>query len=80
MNKRYAYLGLLAAAAMILGYVESLLPVFAGVPGIKLGLPNTLDRVFLEGGASVSLVRILGIGFLFGNLFQHCFQPGGRRG
>ena len=40
MNKRYAYLGLLAAAAMILGYVESLLPVFAGVPGIKLGLPN----------------------------------------
>ena len=75
MNKRYAYLGLLAAAAMILGYVESLLPVFAGVPGIKLGLPNLAIVMVLylyswKEALLVSLVRILGIGFLFGNLFS----------
>ena len=33
-------MGLLCAAAIILGYVESLFPVFAGVPGMKIGLPN----------------------------------------
>ncbi|MFQ6804101.1 MAG: Gx transporter family protein [Lachnospiraceae bacterium] len=82
MNKRYAYLGLLAAAAMILGYVESLLPVFAGVPGIKLGLPNLAIVMVLylyswKEALLVSLVRILGIGFLFGNLFSIAFSSGG---
>lgn len=82
MNKRYAYLGLLAAAAMILGYVESLLPVFAGVPGIKLGLPNLAIVMVLylyswKEALLVSLVRILGIGFLFGNLFSIAFSLAG---
>ena len=39
-GRKIAYLGLLTAAAMILSYVESLFPVFGGVPGMKLGLPN----------------------------------------
>lgn len=67
---------------MILGYVESLLPLFAGVPGIKLGLPN-LIVVFLlytYGGKEamlVSTVRILIIGFLFGNLYSIAFSLAG---
>ena len=40
MKQKTAYLGLFSAVAIILGYVESLIPVFAGIPGIKLGLAN----------------------------------------
>ena len=39
-QKKTAIMGLFAAAAIILGYVESLIPFFAGIPGIKLGLAN----------------------------------------
>ena len=36
MKQKTACLGLFSAVAIILGYVESLVPVFAGIPGIKL--------------------------------------------
>ena len=39
-QKKAAYLGLFAAIAIIFGYVESLIPFFAGIPGMKLGLAN----------------------------------------
>ena len=35
-----ALCGLLVALMLVLGFVESLMPVAAGVPGIKLGLSN----------------------------------------
>ena len=55
--------------------MESLIPVFAGIPGIKLGLANLavlfiLDRYSAKEAALVSVVRILVIGFMFGNLFS----------
>lgn len=82
MRKKTAYLGLLTAAAMILGYVESLVPVFAGVPGMKLGLPNLAIVMVLylyswKEALAVSVVRILGIGLLFGNLFSIAFSMAG---
>ena len=39
-QKKIANLGLFAAIAIIFGYVESLIPFFAGIPGMKLGLAN----------------------------------------
>ena len=74
MNKRLAYLGLFSAVAMILGYVDTLLPVFP-VPGIKLGLANlaVILALYFYGPKEallVSSVRILTLGFLFGNLFS----------
>ena len=36
MKRKTAYLGLFAAVAIIFGYVESLVPVFTGIPGISL--------------------------------------------
>ncbi|MBS6196589.1 MAG: Gx transporter family protein [Clostridiales bacterium] len=67
---------------MILGYVESLFPVFAGVPGMKLGLPNLAIVLVLylyswKEALAVSVVRILGIGFLFGNAFSIAFSLAG---
>lgn len=38
--RRTAELGLMLALALILSYVESLIPFSFGIPGIKLGLPK----------------------------------------
>ena len=82
MKKKSAYLGLLCAAAIILGYVESLFPVFVGVPGMKIGLPNLAVVMVLylyswKEAIAVSFVRILVIGFLFGNAFSIAFSLAG---
>lgn len=71
-QKKIAYLGLFASVAIIFGYVESLIPFFAGIPGMKLGLANLavlfiLEKYTWKEAAIVSLVRILIIGFLFGS-------------
>ena len=49
---------LLAALAVILGWVESLLPLNLGVPGIKLGLGNiaVLAALYLLGTRQAALV------------------------
>ena len=83
MKQKTAYLGLFTAVAIIFGYVETLIPVFAGIPGIKLGLANLsvlfiLERYSLKEAALVSAVRILVIGFLFGNMFSILYSLAGR--
>ena len=40
--RRVALCGLLAALMLALGYVESLFPLSGAVPGLKLGLSNTV--------------------------------------
>lgn len=57
-------------------------PVFTGIPGIKLGLANLavlfiLDRYSVKEAALVSVVRILVIGFMFGNLFSILYSLAG---
>ena len=47
-QKKLANLGLFAAVAIIFGYVESLIPFFAGIPGMKLGLANLAVLFILE--------------------------------
>ena len=81
-QKKIAYLGLFASVAIIFGYVESLIPFFAGIPGIKLGLANLAVLFILETyswkeAALVSVVRIFVIGFLFGNLFSILYSLAG---
>lgn len=77
-----AYLGLFCAAAILLGYVEALIPVFTTVPGMKVGLPNLAIVTVLylyswREAALVSLVRIAVNGLLFGNLFSFAFSLAG---
>ena len=81
-QKKLAYMGLFAAIAIIFGYVESLIPFFAGIPGIKLGLANLAVLFILETytwkeAALVSIVRILVIGFMFGNMFSILYSMAG---
>lgn len=80
--KKTAYIGLFCALAIILGYVENLLPVFPFVPGVRLGITN-LVTVFLlysftyKEAVFVSCIRILCIGFMFGNLFSIVYSLAG---
>ena len=72
-KKNIALSGLFAAAAIVLGYVESFIPMFAAIPGIKIGLANLaiLSALYIFGlkeAIAISLVRIVIIGFLFGNM------------
>jgi len=71
-TRKTVLLALLTAAAMILSYVESLLPS-PGVPGVKLGLANiaVIFALYRLGGreaAAVSLVRVGMVSLLFGSL------------
>ena len=75
MRQRAAYFGIFTALAMILSYIESLFPVFIGIPGVKLGLANcmSLTILYLLGTPAaflISFIRITLTGFLFGNLFS----------
>lgn len=77
-----AYLGLFCGAAILLGYVEALVPVFTTVPGMKLGLSNLAIVTVLylyswREAALVSVVRIAINGLLFGNLFSFWFSLAG---
>lgn len=72
MAKKTAYLGMLIALAFVFSYIEFLLPINLGVPGVKLGLANLVVIVALytmnvRWAFTLSLVRILLTGLTFGN-------------
>ncbi len=72
MAKKIAYLGMLTALAFVFSYIEFLLPLNFGVPGIKPGLANLVVIVALymlnvRTACALSFVRILLTGLTFGN-------------
>lgn len=82
MAKKTANMGMLAALAFIFSYIESLIPISVGIPGIKLGLANMVVIVTLYTMGAVpaftlSLVRIVLTGFTFGNLAMMMYSLGG---
>ena len=81
-SRKLAFLGLSVAQALILSFVESQIPVFTVVPGMKLGLPNLvmvflLYRIGWKETAAVSLVRVLLVSLLFGNAQSLVFSLAG---
>lgn len=82
MKEKVAYFGLFTAVALIFSYVESLLPVFFGIPGIKLGLANLLILIVLyrwgmKEAFLLSVLRVLLAGLMFGNLFSILYSLSG---
>ena len=70
-SSKVAQYGLITALALVLSYLESLLPPL-GVPGVKLGLPNlaivfALYRLGFRDACVISLVRVVLVALLFGN-------------
>ena len=80
--RRWARVGVLASLALVLGYIETFIPLPVPVPGIKLGLANiavlaAIELVDLKGAAAVATVKVLAAGFLFGNPLMMLYSAGG---
>lgn len=82
MKNRAAYFGVFTALALIFSYIETLIPIRFGVPGIKLGLANLIIVIVLyktnwREALLLSVVRIILSGFIFGNLFSIVYSLAG---
>lgn len=81
-TEEIARLGLLTSLALIASYVELLIPVPIGIPGVKLGLANLVIVWALYGlrpteAFAVNGMRILLSGFMFGNLSMILYSLAG---
>ena len=77
-----ARISLLSALAMLLSYVETMVPIPVAVPGIKLGLANVAVLVALyvlnrRQALGVALVKVVAAGFLFGSPTMLAYSAGG---
>lgn len=81
--QKTAFLGLCTALALVLAYVEILLPpITTAIPGFKVGLPNIvivfmLYRVGWKQAALVSFVRVFAVALLFGNMMGFAYSVAG---
>ena len=80
--KRVALGGLLTALMLVLGYIESQIPVGVGIPGIKLGLSNAVliyGVYLLTPCTTVSLMvlKVVLSALLFGSPFALAFSLAG---
>lgn len=80
--RKVAFLGLSITLAMVLSFVESQIPVFTTIPGMKMGLPNLvivflLYRVGWKEAVLVSIIRVALVALLFGNLQSLIFSIAG---
>lgn len=80
--RRVAFLGLFIALAMILSYVESLIPPLVAVQGVKIGLPNLvimfmLYRIGSREAITVSLIRVVLVTLLFSSAMSMAYGLAG---
>lgn len=77
-----AFIGLFSAFAIIISYIESLIPINIGIPGIKPGFANIVIIIVLyamniKSAAMINLIRITIIGIMFGNVLSISFSCAG---
>lgn len=77
-----AYYGVFVALAFVFSFVEVLVPVSLGIPGIKLGLANivVLTALYAVGPRDaffISCIRIVLVGFTFGNMASLLYSLAG---
>lgn len=80
--QRTALCGLLTAMMLVLGFIESLIPVAAGVPGIKLGLSNgvlifALYMLDAPTAFVLMIVKVVLSGLLFGGVSAMLYAMAG---
>ena len=80
--RRLARVSLLCACALVLSYLETMIPLPVAVPGIKLGLANVAVVVALytldaKSAGAVALVKVFASGFLFGSPMMLVYSLGG---
>ena len=70
------------ALAMILSFVESQIPAFVAIPGVKIGLANiavvfVLYKLGWKEAVLISLVRVVMVSMLFGTLVSLFYSVAG---
>lgn len=80
--KKITYLGFCLALALICSYVEAIIPIPMGIPGVKLGLANVVIVGVLylsdwKDAGLVSFARVLLAGFFFGSLYSILYSLAG---
>lgn len=80
--RKAALYGILIALAMVMSFIESLIPIPFPVPGVKIGLANLVTIVGLylvgiPGTICVTVLRIVLIGFSFGNPYSMIYGLSG---
>ncbi len=81
-RRKAAYFGVFTALALIVTYVETLIPFYFGIPGVKLGLTNIviLCVLYFMGAKDACLLSVLRVvlgGFLFGNMYSIIYSLAG---
>ncbi len=81
MAKKVSLIAMFSAFAVMVSYIETFIPSI-GIPGVKLGLANivivlAIYLLNVKYAIVIDLVRILIVGFLFGNLFSIYFALAG---
>ena len=81
-TKRLAFMGLLTALGLIIGYIEFLIPIPLGIPGVKPGFANIVIVWALYSlgpweALMINGMRIFLSGFLFGNFSMILYSLAG---
>ncbi len=81
-TKRLALMGLLTALGLIIGYIEFLIPIPLGIPGVKPGFANIVIVWALYSlgpweALMINGMRIFLSGFLFGNFSMILYSLAG---
>lgn len=79
MESDVALYGMFISVAAVMSYVESLVPIRLPAPGMKIGLANiviiwVLYSMGIKPAAIINVLRVLLVGFLFGNLYSILFS------
>ena len=82
MAKKVSLYGILVSLAFIASYIEVLIPFNFHIPGMKLGLANIAVLIALytggtKAGITVSIIRIILVGFTFGNPYSAIYGLSG---
>ena len=81
-TKRLATLSISVSLAMVLSFVESQIPAFVAIPGVKIGLANiavvfALYKLGWKEAIAVSLVRVALVSLLFGSFVSLLYSLSG---
>lgn len=82
-TKKIAFVGVMASLALVLSYLEFLIPpLFVTLPAIKMGLPNiviifTLYKLGTKEAITVSFIRLLCSALLFGSFMTFLYSLAG---
>ena len=81
-TRKLTIMALTTAIALVLSFIESQIPAFVAIPGVKIGLPNiaivyALYRLGWKEAAVISMTRVVLVSLLFGSAASFLYSFAG---